>query len=74
MDLSLSREKRKAQEMRHHRVWPYLIIVFAIFWVIFATVLILGDFPLMIIVMALTTVAALSALVVALAWAYQSGY
>lgn len=60
--------------MQRHRVWPYLIIVFAIFWVIFATVLILGDFPLMIIVMALTTVAALSALVVALAWAYNSGY
>jgi hypothetical protein len=62
------------QEMQRHRVWPYLIIVFAIFWVIFATVLILGDFPLMIITMALTTVAALSALIVALAWAYNNDY
>jgi len=60
--------------MQHHRVWPYLIIVFAIFWVIFAIFLILGDFPLMIIMMALTTVAVLSALVVALAWAYNNDY
>ena len=60
--------------MQRHHIWPYLIIVFAVFWVIFATVLILGDFPLMIIMMALTTVAVLSALVVALAWAYNNDY
>jgi hypothetical protein len=37
-------------------------------------VLILGNFPFIIITMALTTVAVLSALVVALAWAYNNDY
>jgi Trk-type K+ transport system membrane component len=66
--------KRKVQEMQRHRIWAYLIVVFAIFWIIFAIVLILGNFPFIIITMALTTVAVLSALVVALAWAYNNDY
>jgi hypothetical protein len=60
--------------MQRHRIWAYLIVVFAIFWIIFAIVLILGNFPFIIITMALTTVAVLSALVVALAWAYNNDY
>jgi hypothetical protein len=60
--------------MPRHHIWPYLIIVFALFWIIFATVLILSGFPLIIITMALTTVAVLSILIVILAWAYINNY
>jgi len=53
------------------QAWQYLIGVFAVFWLIFAFVLIaISQFPFIIISMALTTVAILSGLVVALAWAY----
>jgi hypothetical protein len=56
------------------QVWRYLIIIFAIFWLIFACVLILSDFPFLVISMALTTVAVLSAIVVVLSWAYQNNW
>ncbi len=57
---------------RRFQAWQILIIVFASFWLLFASVLIVGNFPFFIISIALTTVGALSALVVALAWAYQN--
>jgi hypothetical protein len=60
--------------MKRVQPWQILIVIFAIFWVIFAVVLIATNFPFYIISIALTTVAALSALVVALAWAYTHGY
>lgn len=59
---------------RRRQVWRYLIIVFAIFWFIFAAVLILSDFPFLVISMALTVVAAFSAIIVALSWAYQNNW
>ena len=59
---------------RRRQAWRYLIIVFAIFWCIFAGVLILSDFPFLVISMALTVVAAFSAIIIALSWAYQNNW
>jgi hypothetical protein len=56
------------------QAWPYLIGVFVTFWVIFAVFLILGNIPFYVIMLALTTVALLSALVVVLAWAFQNNW
>ena len=58
--------------MRRRQIWKYLIVIFAAFWIIFAVFLYLGDFPFYIISIALSTILVLSALIVALAWAYQN--
>ena len=58
--------------MRRLQPWQYLIGVFVVFWIIFAIVLFLGDIPFFVVSIALTTIAALSFLVVLLAWAYQN--
>ncbi len=56
------------------QAWQYLIGIFAVFWVVFAIFLVIGDIPFYIIMLALTTITALSALVVALAWAFQNNW
>ncbi len=58
--------------MQHIAAWKYLIGIFAVFWVIFAIILIISDFPFYVISIALTTILLLSVLVVVLAWAYQN--
>ena len=58
--------------MQRRQIWKYLIAIFGTFWIGFAVFLFLGDIPFYIISIALTTVLALSALIVALAWAYQN--
>ncbi len=59
--------------MRRWQAWQYLIIIFVVFWVIFATVLIIiTAFPFYVISIALTTTAMLSLLIIVLAWAYQN--
>ena len=58
--------------MRRRQIWKYLIVIFAAFWIIFAVFLFLGNIPFYIISIALSTVLVLSALIVALAWAYQN--
>ena len=60
--------------MRCVPAWKYLIGVFAIFWVIFAIVLIATGFPFYIISIALSTVLLLSMLIIALAWAWTHDY
>jgi hypothetical protein len=60
--------------MKHKQVWKYLIGIFAAFWVLFAIILFIGDIPFYVISIALTTVAMLSFLIVALAWAYTHDY
>ena len=55
--------------MKRIAAWKYLIGIFAVFWIIFAVFLFLADIPFIVVSMALTTVGALSCLVVALAWA-----
>jgi hypothetical protein len=60
--------------MKRLQAWQYLIIIFAVFWVIFAAVLIISDFPFYVISIALTTIAMLSLLIIALAWAYQNNF
>lgn len=61
--------------MRHLQAWQILCGVFAIFWIIFAVVLIVfSQFPFYVISIALTTLLALSALIIALAWAYQNNF
>jgi len=60
--------------MRRLQAWQYLIGIFAVFWVIFATVLIISAFPFFVISIALTTIAMLSLLIIALAWAYQNNF
>ena len=57
---------------RRRQVWRYLIAVFVAFWLLFAVVLFTADIPFFVISIALTTVGALSVLVVILAWAYQN--
>lgn len=57
--------------MRRIPPWAYLSVGFALFFVVFATILIVSDFPFLVISMALTAILGLSALVVALAWAIQ---
>ena len=56
------------------QAWQYLIVVFSVFWVIFAAALIVGELPFYIITLALSTTAMLSLLVVALAWAWTHDY
>ena len=60
--------------MQRRQIWKYLIAIFSTFWLVFAIVLFLGDFPFYIISIALTTLLVLSALIVALAWAYTHDY
>jgi hypothetical protein len=57
--------------MKDIPAWKYLIGIFAVFWVIFAVFLFLANIPFVVVSFALTTVGALSCLVVALAWAVQ---
>jgi hypothetical protein len=61
---------KRDKPMKRLQAWQYLIVVFAVFWILFATILIIGDFPFFVISMALTTLAGLSVGVIALAWAY----
>lgn len=57
--------------MRRIPAWIYLACAFAVFWILFATMLIgFSDFPFLIISTALTTLLLLSVLVTVLAWAY----
>jgi len=60
--------------MRPRQAWKLLIPIFAVFWALFAVVLIAADFPFYIISIALSTILMLSILVVALAWAYTHDY
>ena len=60
--------------MRHRQSWKILVGIFAIFWMLFALILIVGEFPFYIISIALTTIAMLSALIIALAWAYTNDF
>jgi hypothetical protein len=66
--------KRRREHMRRLQAWQYLIGIFAVFWVIFATVLIISAFPFYVISIALTTITMLSLLIIALAWAYTHDY
>jgi uncharacterized membrane protein len=68
------RKKRKREHMRRLQAWQFLIGIFAVFWVIFAAVLIISAFPFYVISIALTTITMLSLLIIALAWAYQNNY
>ena len=58
--------------MRSRQVWKYLVGIFVIFWIFFAIILIVAEFPFYVISIALTTIAMLSAIIIALAWAYQN--
>ncbi len=60
--------------MKRLQAWQYLIVVLALFWVLFAIILIIGDFPFFVISMALTALAGLSVAVIALAWAFQNNW
>lgn len=60
--------------MKRWQAWQYLIVLFAVFWLIFAFMLIVGGLPLYIITLALSITGMLSCLIVALAWAYQNNY
>ncbi len=60
--------------MRSRQVWKLLVGIFAIFWIFFAIILIVAEFPFYVISIALTTIAMLSALIIALAWAYTHDF
>ena len=67
--------KRKGTPMRRLQAWQVLCVIFAAFWLIFAVVLIaFSQFPFYVISIALTTIFALSVLIIALAWAYTHDY
>jgi hypothetical protein len=56
------------------QAWQYLAGIFAVFWIFFAFILIITGFPIYVISIALTTIAMLSLLIIALAWAYTHDY
>ena len=56
------------------QAWQYLIVIFSVFWVIFATALIVGELPFYVITLALSTTAMLSLLIIALAWAWTNNF
>jgi hypothetical protein len=56
------------------KTWKLLAVIFIVFWLLFAVVLIVTGFPFYIISIALTTIALLSGLVTVLAWAYQNNF
>jgi hypothetical protein len=60
--------------MRRRQVWKYLVGIFALFWIFFAIILVVAEFPFYVISIALTTIAMLSAVIIALAWAYQNNW
>ena len=60
--------------MRGVPAWRYLACIFGVFLVVFGTVLIVSDFPFIVISMALTSVLMLSIIIVALARAYQNNW
>ena len=60
--------------MRPTQAWFYLAIILAIFWVCFAILLIVSDFPFLAISVALSALLMISIVVVALAWAYPRDY
>lgn len=60
--------------MKRMQAWKLLMAIFATFWVIFAIILIFSGIPFYVVSIALTTVAMLSLLVIALAWAYQNNF
>ena len=60
--------------MKNIPAWKYLIVIFAIFWSIFAVVLLFADIPFLIVSSALTTLLVISGLIVVLAWAYQNNW
>ena len=60
--------------MRSRQIWKLLVGIFAIFWIFFAIILIVAEFPFYVISIALTTLAMLSAVIIALAWAYQNNF
>ncbi len=60
--------------MGSRQVWKYLVGIFVPFWLFFAIILIVAEFPFYVISIALTTIAMLSALIIALAWAYTHDY
>jgi hypothetical protein len=58
--------------MRRIPAWKYLIGVFAVFWVVLAIMLFISDIPFYVITLSLTIILIFSAVIVALAWAYQN--
>ncbi len=58
--------------MKSNAAWKYLIVIFAVFWVVLAIMLFIADFPFYIITLSLSIMLVLSAAIVALAWAYQN--
>jgi len=60
--------------MRRLQAWQYLAGIFAVFWLLFAIILIISALPFYVISIALITIAMLSVLIIALAWAYTHDY
>ncbi len=61
--------------MRRIEAWMYLACIFAVFWVIFAAMLIFfSNFPFVVIGMALSSLLMLSLVIIGLAWAYTHDY
>ena len=61
--------------MRRIEAWMYLACIFAVFWVIFAIMLIFfSNFPFVVISIALLSLLMLSLVIIGLAWAYTHDY
>jgi cytochrome c biogenesis protein CcdA len=63
--------QKKVRAKRRWQVWHSLIPLLAGFWIAFGMILITGGF-LFLVVSALAVLAAMSILVIALAWAFQN--
>ncbi len=61
--------------MRRNQASIYLACIFAVFWVIFAVILIFfSNFPFVVISIALSSLLMLSLVIIGLAWAYTHNY
>lgn len=58
-------------EQKRYAIWKFLIGVFAVFWIIYAVVLLSAGIPFFAVSMALAMVLAMSAVVIGLAWAFH---
>lgn len=63
--------KHRPEIRKRPEIWKWLIGICAVFWIIFAFFLWNANIPFEIVSMALLIVLGMSALVIALAWAYQ---
>lgn len=59
-------------KQRRFAIWKFLIVVLAVFWLVFAIMLFNANIPFLAVTMALSMILVMSVVVVGLAWAYHN--